>query len=301
MEDYSQLVREVVLPKIMETCFVKQLAQLEALFSKENRTFGGSKITIPIRTSVSSNAAAYDKSDVDPVAGTFVAKDATWTKKYYHTAAEVHGIDKAQAEGGGQPSVANLIQDAIKMEMDKLWEVIYDAVYTQIKADIDSAATYSDAALNRVTYPTLASYEEDTATPITLSILRTCSNTTRLDKLCGPKGGYTWIMQEKVYERFEPLVAMLHAWNIDGKGGSPIDGGYQAVGNFEGVPVATPQGMTTGDVFFCRRQDVKILNHRTLTIEQVPSGRDSAMFVPRLGINAYVENPGFQGKMTDKN
>lgn len=300
MEDYSQLVREVIQPYIMETCFVKQLEQLEAVGTPDKRKYGGSRITVPIRTSVSSNAAAYDKSDVDPVAGTFVAADAYWTKTYHHTAAEVSGIDLSQAGQGGNPSVSDLIRDAIAMEMAELWAVIYDAVYTQVKADIDSSSNYSDAALNRTTYATLASQEESTDTAITLALLRDHINAVRLNKLCGPKSGYSWIMQEKVYERFEVLAAALHSWNVEGRANQPVDLGYQRVGTWEGVGVYTPQGMTTGDVFCIRKQDLKIHYHRDFEIEQVYSGRDSAKFVMRVGINGYYINPGFAGKMTSK-
>ena len=72
MEDYSQILREIVTPKIMETVFVKEYDQLKQIATEDNRKYGGSKITIPVRTSISSNAAAYDKSDVNQVAGTFV-------------------------------------------------------------------------------------------------------------------------------------------------------------------------------------------------------------------------------------
>ncbi|MCP4548678.1 MAG: hypothetical protein GY835_19650 [bacterium] len=80
MENYDDLIREVIKPEIMETHFVKQLSQLENLFTKDTKMTGGKVITVPIRTSVTSNAAAYTKADVDPVAGTFTSVDATWNK-----------------------------------------------------------------------------------------------------------------------------------------------------------------------------------------------------------------------------
>ncbi|MCP4548679.1 MAG: hypothetical protein GY835_19655 [bacterium] len=212
----------------------------------------------------------------------------------------MHGIDINRAKHGGSPSVSDLIRDAIAMEMAELWASIYDAVYTQIKADIDDSSTYSDAALNRTTYPTLASQENSTDTQVTLAIMRTHSNAVRLNKLCGPKSGYTWVMQENCYEAFEPAAAALHVWNINGKANNSVDAGYQEIGTFEGQGVATPQGMTVGDIFYTRRQDVKIHTHYPLTIRQVASGRNSAKFVIETGINGYVINPGFQGKMTSK-
>ena len=301
MEDYSQLLREVIEPYIMETHFVKLLNDLKAISTFETIERGGASITVPVRTSVSSNAAAYDKTDVDPVAGTFVATDATWTKVYQHTAAEVHGIDLSQAKNGGNPSVTSLIQDAIAMEFAELEDLIFDAILTQWKLDIDSSSTYSDAALNRTTYPTLASQEDSTTVPLTVALARSHSNACRLNKLCGPKSGFQWVMATAVEEGFTPRAAALHGWNLnDTRRGAEVDLGYQAANSFEGQLIYSPTGMTAGDVFYGRKQDFKIRQHRPFAIEQVPSGRDSAKFVMRTGINGYVINPGFCGKQTNK-
>jgi len=285
----------------METAFVKFLEDLKAIGTEDTRQYGGSKITIPVRTSVTSNAAAYDKTDVDPVAGTFVAKDAYWTKVYQHCAAEVHGIDISQAGNGGNPSITNLITDAIMLETGKLKELIFNAILTQWKLDIDSSATYSDVALNRTTYPTLASTEENTNTQITLALARAHSNAVRLNKNSGPKSGFQFIMETAVEEAFTPKAAVLHGWNLnDTRRGESVDLGYQAINSFEGQLIYSPPGMTTGDVFYGRKEDFKIHEHRPFSIVQVASGRDSAKFVMRIGVNGYVTNPGFCGKMTDK-
>jgi hypothetical protein len=300
MEDYSQLIREVVEPRIMETVYVKILEDLKAI-STFDQNGGGEKIVHPVRTSISSNAAAYDKTDVNPVAGTFVAVDATWDYAYQHTAAEVHGIDISQASRGGNPTIDNLITDAIAMEMGQLKELIFDAVLTQWKLDIDSASTYSDAALNRTTYPTLASEEDSTSVPLTVALARSHSNAARLNKNSGDKINFQWIMETAVEEGFSPRVSALHGWNLnDTRRGQTIDGGYQPMNSFEGQLIYSPSGMTTGDVFYGRKQDFRIREHRSFSIEQVDSGRDSAKFVIRTGINGYVINPGFCGKMTNK-
>ena len=300
MEDYSQLVQEVVQPGIMETVFNKKIEDLKVLMTADQGIYGGASITRPIRTSVSSNAAAYTKSDVDPVAGTFVGTEATWTKLYYHTTAEVSGIDISQAQGGGQTSIANLIQDAVAIETEAMWEVIFDAFLAQLLADIDSSGTaYSDASLNRSTYATLASTENTTDTPITLALLQAHSNSVRLNKKCGPKSGYTWMMETAVYERFEPLAGIQLTHNIDA-GAQGIAAGQGQINTWNGERVVSPTGMTTGSIYYARQQDMKYKIHRPLTVEQVPSERDSAKFVVRVGINNWVENPGFCGKMLSK-
>ena len=295
------IVREVIFPEKMETVFMKRIENLESLFSKDTSKQGGSKITIPIQTSISTNASTYDKSDVDPASDDSVWVDATWDKVYQHAAAEVHNIDVSQASAGGQPSIDNLANQAIGEAMDSLFDMIFDDIWTQVKLDIDSTGTYSDAALNRTTYPTLASQEENTNTGITLSLIHDQVNACLLNKSSGGKSAFIHVMESAVYNRFEPLVGALHSWNVnDASSGVAYAGGYQTVGSFEGVRVVSPQGLTTGDQFFLRPQDLRIKYHRDVSIEKVPSGRDSQKWVIRCGVNGFYLRPGFAGKQTLK-
>lgn len=295
------IVREVIFPLVMETVFMKRIEWLEQLFSKDTSKQGGSVITIPIQTSISTNASTYTRADVDPVSDDSVWVDATWTKVYQHAAAEVHGIDISQAAAGGQPSINNLAAKAVSEAMDSLFDMIFDDIWTQVKLDIDSTGTYSDAALNRTTYPTLASDEDTTSVNISLSLIRDQVNAARLNKASGPKSDFMHVLETQVYERFEPLVGVLHSWVLnDPKAGAQYAGGYQPVGSFESVPVVSPQGMTTGDAFFLRPQDLKIKYHRDTRIEKVSSGRDSQKWVIRTGVNGFYVKPGFAGKQTNK-
>ncbi len=137
---------------------------------------------------------------------------------------------------------------------------------------------------------------------ITLAYQRGMQYNTLLNKACGPISGYVGMMEHSVYNTLKPLAAVLSTWQD-----SPVKNdtkmGWPEMSNFEGLDIVHPSdlpGLTTGDCFMLRREDVRLTTHRELEIEQVPSGRDSAMFVIRIGINMHVVNPGFQGKMTDK-
>jgi hypothetical protein len=298
--DYQQLLDDVITPTMTETVFRKNFQEMVDMFTADPRNEGGSQIIKPLRTSIENTARNYTRDDVDPTGGSFVSVQAKWDKTYQEVAFEIHNIDLAEAGNGGIVELTSLLEDNARLAMGDLGQLSWENLYTRITADVDSNNTYSDAALSRTTYPTLASYEETTDAAITLDYLRTASNTVRLNKNTGGKGGYLWMMEQQVYDVFEPLAAALHTWNVYGEKGQAIAGGYQPIGSFEGTDVATPQGMTTGDVFFVRPQDVMIRNHRGLTIKQVESGRDSAKFIARQGVTGYVENPGFQGKLTNK-
>jgi hypothetical protein len=298
--DYQQLLEDVITPEITETVFKKNYDEMESLFTRDPLNPGGSKIIDPQRTSMDSTARNYNRDDVDPEGGSFVTVNVEWNKIYQEVAFEVHGIDESESTNDGITTVRSLITDAAMVAAMDLGELMWNNLYTRIKADIDDTNAYGDNSVSRTTYPTLASYVEDTDTPITIDILRTTSNTTRLNKNTGGKSRYLWVMESQVYDKFEPLAAALHTWNITGQAGKPVDAGYQVIGNFEGTNVVAPQGMTTGDTFFVRPEDVLIRNHRAMTIKQVPSGRDSAKFIMRAGVTSRVKNPGFQAKLENK-
>lgn len=299
--NYEQILREVVVPEITDTVFQKKFEELEALGTIDPGTQGGKQIVLPMEMSREEVAENYTRDDVDPEGGSGVQVDAKWNKLYQHVAFEVHGIDESEATGGGVVGInGKLIIDAGKKAMSDLSQLWWENHYARLKADIDATATYSDAALSRSTYPTLASYEEATDTPITIDIWRTAINAILLNKNNGDESDYLAMVERQVYNKLRPLAAALHNWNTTGVANQGVDMGYQPLANFEGVDVVSPQGMTTGDLFFVRKQDVLIRKHRTLEIKHVGSGRDSEKFVARAGVTSYVNNPGFQGKLTDK-
>jgi hypothetical protein len=301
MQDYTQLIQRVIQPEIVETEFRKPWDALVSNFTVDSKKYGGDRISFPMRMSSTSSASAFTRADKNPEAGNFVIKYPYWQKLYYHTAVEVHGLDEVESQNGGAVSPTNLIQDAIREEMPNFWQVLYNAVYAQLKADFDSSATFSAAALSRTTYPTIASYEEDTDTAVTIALVRTMMQQTVIDKITSGAAGYTMMMEQAVYNKFKPLAAALMTWNInDASANQPQDMGYQDVGTFEGSKVIVPQGMTTGDIFYFRKQDVHIVETLPFMIEQEYTNKFTNKFIIRQGFNLYTKRPGLCGKMTSK-
>jgi len=301
MFDYNEIIQREILPDLVDTVIYQSMQPWEQLFGM-TPYMGGDRITSRYRLTHTSNAAAYDKSDVDPAASTQVLGKPYWTKVFYHSACEVSGIDISNE----RPSMQriDLIRDAIALETRALMDVVVTAFYTQLKKDVDSSSVaYSDASLSRSTYTTLASYEEATDAAITLAYMRGMINNVLLDHPVKLQD-YICLCEEAVYNKFRPLAAALHSWTLnDPKANQNQDMGYQNLASFNGLQFANPQdfyGMTTGDVLMLRKQDVNIVNHRPFEIVPVESGRDSTKFVLRVGYNIYVDNPGYQGKMTSK-
>ncbi len=293
--DYSNYIQDVIEPKINDTVFNRMVEDLQKIFTLGTPR-DGSKITEVIRTSWSSNVANFTAaSSTDPASSTQTLVQATWDKTYTHGVVEVPRIKINESKDSG----LDLVADAIAQEAKALSNKLFVNCITQIKADIDSTATYSDAALDRSTYPTLASYEEDTDTPITLDIMRAMINGVTLLKNTGPLSGYVGLVEQAVYNKLKPLAAALNTWNVNDSS-KPNVLGYTEMGNFEGLDIVVPVGLTTGDVFMIRKEDAIFLPHRAFEVEQVASGNDNVKFKLTAGLNAYVKNPGFQGKMTDK-
>lgn len=295
--DYNEFIQRVLRDEVYDTVFKQKIDKMRALFPTEG-TVGGDRITAEFEVARTSPAAAYTKSDVNPSSASNTLIKPYWTKLQYHTACEVSNIDISNAKNGGTD--LQLVSREVLKETEALKDIIFDAIFTTLTADVDSTTAYSSASLSRSTYATLASYEETTNAAITLAYMRGMINGTTLLKSCGPLSGYVCLMEQAVYNVFRPLAAAVNSWTGSVTANTPQDTGYPEVGNFEGLDIVDPRemaGMTTGDVYMLRKQDVLFTEHRPLEIEQVPSGRDSVQFVIRYGLNVHVVNPGFQGKM----
>jgi len=297
--DTAGFIQTVVMPEVEDTRFVKPYRELVSNFSEETENEGGPSIVKQLITSSTSTARNFTKSDVDPQSGTFAGAVARWDYTYQEAAATVHNIDINQARNKGVLGIENLLTQSVGMAADGLWSLIYDNVYAQIKADLLNSGTFSDAALNRSTYPTLALYNDVTDATITVSDLRTCQFQTTFNKNGVDPSQYVFLMEPTVYHQVQPQIALLNTWNQTNTG-APVKGGYAPIAEFQGSKVAIAQGMTVGDVFFIRPQDVKIRKHMEFTTEVKQTGAFTTKIILRVGINAYVENVGKQGMLTNK-
>jgi len=293
--DFNEFIQRELQDDIIETVYDRRLDLLKRLFPAAS-PIEGDRVTEKFEVARSSPSAAFTKADVNPSSASNTLVKPYWDRAFYHTAAEVEGIDLSNSRN------FDMAGYEIKRETETLMDTIFTAMMAQLLADVDSSGTaYSDASLSRSTYATLGSYEETTDTQITAAIMRTMIDSVRLLKNSGPKNGFVILTEEAVFNAFNPLAAVLHAWTLNEvKAGDVLDMGYQPARSFDGVPVEVPDGMTTGQVFMLRRQDVRITEHLPLQIVPEESHRFSSKWVIRTGINIHVVHPGFQGKMLDK-
>lgn len=300
MYDYSGIITNVVMPKLMDLRFLNPYRQLVSLGTEDTRQYGGSRITLRHQTAQTSNARNYTKADVDPVSDTTEFATAYWSKIYQEASGEAHGIDLSEARNGGLPEIENCLTKAVNDAFDGLWDLIFDDIIAQWKLDITTAGTYSDAALSRSTYARLACYNETTDTTITKSHLTAAQYNVRLyNNGIDPKR-YMWLMGPAVNYKLQPQLALQHNWNTQNVNYNPVDGGAAPLATFGGARIEEMNGLTTGDVFYLDRANAIIHQHRPLEQKIVPSGRDSIKVILRCGINGYITDPRRQALLTNK-
>jgi hypothetical protein len=151
--DFNEIIQRRLGPTLIDTVFHKRMEMLTGIFGMApNRS--GDRITESFRAAWTSNAAAYDKADVDKAGATQTLIKPYWTKKQYNGAAEVYNIDIAN--NVGNDVAIDLAADSVAQELKAIADLEFDAFFARALADVDSAGTaYSDASLSRSTYATL--------------------------------------------------------------------------------------------------------------------------------------------------
>lgn len=301
MHDYSDLIENVLVPGLEKSKLVKPYEDLKQIFNFEQKNDGGAQIEKDIQVTNPTNARNFTKTDVDPVAPQPTYVKATWTHKYSESAFEVHEIDLNQARGRGDVAVENLINDAMTDCYENLINVIFDNLYARIKADLLNSGTYSDAALNRTTYTSLAVTNETTATALTFGLMRALRNTVTNDSPAGRnvQEDYVWLVENTAFDTVEPQLQLLTTWNAVNDGAEK-DAGWAPIGKIQGVRTFKTNGMTDGDVFFLRARDVFIREHMPRSITYTDPGRFSVKGIMRIGVTPWVEKCWAHGMMTSK-
>lgn len=301
MYDFSDLIENVLLPDLEKTKLVKPYEDLKNTLAFEAVNDGGKQIEKDIQITNPSTARNFTTADVDPVAPKPTYVKATWTHKYSESPFEVPEIHINQAMGRGDVAVESLINDAMRDCYENLINLLFDNVYARIKADLLNSGTYSDAALDRTVYTALAVHNETTSTNLTYGLIRSTRNTVTNGKPVGDNLAqeYVWLIENTAFDTLEPQLALLTTWNAVNDG-QKKDAGWAPIGAIQGVPTYKTEGMTDGDVFFLRKQDVHIREHMPRRVTYVDPGRFSVKGIMRIGMTPWVEKCWAHGMQTNK-
>ena len=301
--DYQSIIAEIVQPKVVDNVVVAKMDKLNGLFTKNTDYKSGSRISDENAISETAAGGAFTRADANPESMTQTFASPYWNKVYYHEAAKVRREDLDEAKEG--TPLLNLLTDAAMKATRQCMKHVFNGCITQIKADVDSSSNYSDGAITRVT--ALQSYEEATDATITLAYLRGAHKAIALKETID-WNEYVWLLEQTVLNTAHPLMSATGSWvenNPRDQSGSPVNpsgvsAGYLPVGRFDGIRVDTTYGMTVGDCFLLRREDVQIQEHKGLELEMVPVDEYAYKMVARIGVNAWVRRPAFQAKLTSK-
>jgi hypothetical protein len=301
MYEFDSLINNVVEKKIEVVTVAKPYEDLKKIFNYEQMNDGGSAVRLNIEASHTSAARNFTRSDVDPTGGSETYVEARWDNVYTEVPMEISRIDINEAVGRGEFMVESLFTKAYKVALVDLNNKIFDNIYARIQADLLNSGTYSDAALVRATYPTALTVHNDvTATPLTYGLVRSCrSNTVNGKEVGDIASGYVWMIEQTAWDTLEPQLQLLNTW-IASPGDAMSPGGYAPIGSISGVPTYTPNGMTDGDVFFLRREDIHMRENMARITEEVQSGRFTRKWIIRIGLTPWVENCRLHGMMTNK-
>ncbi len=301
--DYTDIIAEIVQPKVIENVVVPSMNKMYGLFTKNTDIKSGARITDPNCIAETAAGGAFTRADANSESMTQTFVSPYWNKVYYQEGAKVRREDLEEAKEGSP--LRALLQDAGTKATKQVMKHVFNGCITQIKADVDSAAAYSDASTTRVT--ALASYEESTDATITLAYLRGAQKAIGLKDTIDWQE-YVWLTEQTVLNTAAPLMSGTGSWqeiNPRQRTAHPTDPsgvatGYMPIATFDQIAVDTTFGMTVGDAFLLNQNDVQIQEHMGLGLELVPVDEFAYKVMARIGVNAWARRPAFQGKLTNK-
>lgn len=285
MYDYTGIIRDVVQPGVIDDVFVAPLEELYSLGTVDRTPIGGDKIQKDVKSSRTSAAREFDRSDVNPTGGSNAFIRPYWTKRYWEVPVEIHELDLQEAEGRGEEGLIKLLTDGVSDALSDLKGVIFTYCMTQMKADLLNSGTYSDAALTRTTINT-AYNDIDNAT-ITLDDMNDAHFGVRYNKK--KASGYQWLIEMTTFETVYELLAALISISA-APTGAPAAGGKPPIVSYKQAPLYEMDNMTIGDIYYFPKNALVFNEHMPMTLRQVDPGKFALKWIYRIGINVHFEH-----------
>lgn len=300
----SNLIRNVWEPGLVNSVFYNSTF-LGATDNTGARIFetvqapAGSQITKGHTVSVDSNSEAYTYDDPMPVANTLTDVKPYFTKDPYQTAARVFKVNlDYMGSVGGEPGIDAVGQTLENAAKDH-WDLVNRTFITDLTAQIDSASTYSDAALNRSTYTALASYETAVGGALTLAVMEDMLEAMLDNDRGGRLDDYALLMPYNQKTNLSRLGAGSGAgYNIQLAPGGTMDiGRLASLETWNGVPIVPTHDMDNSTILMVHRPSTKIYWTRQLTITEKEEAADTMLFHLTSNWNIVTWNPKMSGKL----
>ena len=307
---FSTLLREVWTPELQTTVFNNHW-----MFDGSNfpvvQAPPGSTIPSGYEYLLTSNAGTYNYDDpmVEPFTSSQIK--AYFNKDAFQEAARTFNVYKDYLKGGGETGNFDLEKHSIKTATELLVDKAVTTMITDMEAQVDEAATYSDASLSRTTYATIKSYEEDTPTTLNLAHIEdmiealmthtTYGQNVRSEEdllLLVPRNQLTNIARLSTGVAYNTVNNFLSTSSQDMR---PMDAGRMfRTKSFEGIDIVVVPDMTTTTLLCVHKPDCAIYETRPLTITPKVEAADTELALLTCSYNFICKRPGNSGKLSAK-
>lgn len=269
---------------------------------------GGRQIVEPLMYGVNDTVQAFSGTDTLNTDYQEGIDAAIYDWKMYNVSVVITKEDELKNKGKSQ--VVNLLKAKIMQAENSLKERLNNDLFNGAASDTKEI-TGLQTAIDTGTYGSIAggtyswwqSYEENTATALTVAQIRTGMNTVNL----GSGGAKTSIMvtTQTLHEKYESLLtATLQMQTATTKEMKRLgDAGFMALG-FRGIPVVYDEQCPSGEFYFLNTKNLRIFIHKdadfTVVDKADPVDQHVSLQHIMVMLNTGVNRRKSLGKLTAK-
>lgn len=305
-DTFDTLVRNVWAPELYREHFLNDWFFNGSRFEMK-QALGGDTISTPYEYTVSSNVGTfqYDDPMVEPLQSSQVR--AYFNKQSFQEAARVFKTKLNYRQNGGYQVAFEAIQHELDLAMKTLRDKIVTTLIGQLEAQIDSTTAYSDASLSRTTYAALKSYEEATATALTLTHLEDLVEALMTHTTYGVN-----VSSESELLFLFPRNQLTNLSRLTGGGqynesvialqdGSPADAGRVfRTKSFEGIEIASVPDMTTTVILCVHKPNIVLHQTEPFEVEEKSEAAHTRLWKLTDGWNIEAKRPNNHAKLSGK-
>lgn len=271
---------------------------------------GGRQIVVPLMTGTNSTVMPFSGAqtlDVTPQTG---IDAATFDWKMYNVSVVI--TKEEELKNKGKSAVIKLLKAKVMQAENSLMERLNNDLFNGAASDsqeitglqtlVDATGTYGNIDSSSNAY--WASYEENTATALTLAHIRTGVNTVNK----GAGGGKCSIIvtTQTLHEKVESLYAANLQMNPVVAGGEVKrlgDAGFSAI-NFRNIPLVWDEQCPSGELYFLNNKNLKLTIHQDANFKVIEKADPANQHVSVSHImfmgNTTSDRRASLGKLTAK-
>ncbi len=299
--DSTVYLRNAYLKTVTDVIVSRTVFSNINLFPRVTNVGGGSTIPFMIDYSTTSNAGTFQAvTTAFPSSDDMDSIGAYQTKDYHQDMVQTWDILNHQINGGANGSLVEGYSyegTAAHNSAMNLASQIADVYVADLKALIDSAGNFSDAALLRSTYG-LASSEQATVGASALADYDAAiADLKSATYGRAQNSDLFWLMDSVNVARLAALTPTPLGSSADLS--SPIDAEKaHRVQTYGGIPIFIEDSIGSADVFLLRKGTIGIYEHMPLNFVPVAKTEHSTKEVLLSGSNLIVTNPTFNAKLS---